>query len=132
MISFLYYLATLLPLIVLDALWITVIAKSFYATHMGFLFSKTVQIIPVAIFYPMYALAMLLLTVLPAVKSGSWVEALWRGALLGLAAYAAYDLTNHATIAKWPLAMTVVDIFWGTIVTAITSVIAYSIITSLK
>lgn len=127
-----YYLATLIPLVVMDALWITVIAKTFYAIHMGFLFSKSINLIPVFLFYPMYALAALLLSVMPAVKSGSWVEALWRGALLGLAAYAAYDLTNHATIAKWPVEMTIVDIAWGTIVTALTSIIAYCIIITLK
>ena len=59
-------------------------------------------------------------------------RSLWRGALLGLVAYGAYDLTNHATIAGWPLSMTVVDIAWGATVTALTSVIAYFIITTLK
>lgn len=97
-----YYLATLIPLGLLDMVWIAGIAKKFYADELGFLFSKTVKVIPVIFFYPIYAFAVLLLAVMPAVSSGSWVSALWRGALLGLAAYGAYDLTNHATIAHWP------------------------------
>lgn len=126
------YLATLVPLAVLDALWLLVIAKGFYAERMGFLFQKTINLAPVALFYPLYALAVYALVVAPAVESGSWSEALWRGALLGLAAYGAYDLTNHATIANWPLAMTVVDMLWGMAVTALTSVAAFWAIMALK
>lgn len=128
----LFFFATLIPMTALDALWILVIAKGFYAERMGFLFQKSIQLAPAAAFYPLYALATLLLAVTPAVQSGSWTEALWRGAVLGLAAYGAYDLTNHATIANWPLAMTILDMFWGMTVTAATSVIAYFIIQSFK
>jgi uncharacterized membrane protein len=126
------YVATLIPLLGLDALWILVLAKKFYAEQLGFLFSKTVNLVPVAFFYPIYALGVLFLAVMPAISSASWIEALWRGALLGLVAYGAYDLTNHATIANWPTTVTLVDIGWGMIVTALTSVIAYFIITALK
>jgi len=129
---FLSYIATLVPLVILDSLWILVIAKKFYATHMGFLFSKTINLIPIAVFYPIYTLGVLLLSVIPAVSSGSWVEALWRGALLGLVTYAAYDLTNQATIGGWPTVMTIVDIGWGIAVTALTSLAAYFIITAIK
>lgn len=129
---FIAYVATLVPLIALDALWILVLAKKFYADQMGFLFSKSINLAPVAVFYPLYALGVLLLAVVPAVTSASWVEALWRGALLGLVAYGAYDLTNHATIANWPLAVTLVDMAWGMAVTALTSVIAYYLITAFK
>jgi len=129
---FLAYIVTLIPLAVLDALWILVLAKKFYAEQMGFLFSKSVNMIPVAFFYPLYTLGILLLAILPALSSASWVGALWRGALLGLVAYGAYDLTNHATITGWPLSMTLVDIAWGVVVTALTSVIGYFLILNFR
>ncbi len=129
---FISYVAVLIPLLVLDAVWILGLAKGFYAEHMGFLFTKSVNLVPVAFFYPLYAVGVLVLVVLPAVISQSWIEALWRGALLGLVAYGAYDLTNHATIENWPFVMTLVDIAWGMVVTALTSVAAYFIITALK
>jgi uncharacterized membrane protein len=129
---FIAYISTLLPLVALDALWILVLAKKFYADQMGFLFSKSINLVPVAFFYPLYALGILMLVVIPSVSASSWIEALWRGAILGLVAYGAYDLTNHATIANWPLSMTIVDMVWGMTVTALTSVIAYLIITALK
>ena len=129
---FLSYGATIVPLVVLDMLWIPVIAKKFYATQMGFLFSTSVNLIPAAFFYPLYALGIFLLAVVPAVTSQSWTEALWRGALLGLVSYGAYDLTNQVTIAGWPTLMTLVDMAWGMTVSGLTSVIAYHIILSFK
>lgn len=123
------YIATLVSLVALDALWILVLAKKFYATQMGFLFSKSINLVPVAFFYPLYAFGILALVVLPAT---SWVEVLWRGGLLGLVAYSAYDLTNHATISGWPLSMTLVDIAWGTVVTALVSVLVYFFIALIK
>ncbi|MBP9748553.1 MAG: DUF2177 family protein [Candidatus Pacebacteria bacterium] len=130
--TFFAYVATIIPLAVLDAVWLMFVAKGFYSTHMSFLFSKTVNFTPVLFFYPIYAFVVLMLVVMPAVVANSWAEALWRGALLGLASYGAYDLTNHATISGWPLKMTLVDMGWGVVVTALTSAIAYFIITSFK
>ena len=125
------YIATLVPLVALDMLWILAIAKTFYAKQVGFLFSASINLMPAAFFYPLYALGVMLLAVVPGVAAASWVEALWRGALLGLVAYGAYDLTNQATISGWPTTMTLVDMAWGTTVTALTSVVAYYIVTVL-
>ena len=50
----------------------------------------------------------------PALASGSWKTALLHGALFGLVAYATYDLTNLATLRDWPVALSVVDLLWGT------------------
>ena len=126
------YFGTLVVLMGLDGLWILVVAKKFYASKMGFLFTQPVNLVPIAFFYPLYALGILFLAVMPAVSSTSWLEALWRGALLGLVAYGAYDLTNQSTIALWPTTMTVVDMLWGMTLTALTSLAAYFIITAFK
>ncbi|KND50323.1 MAG: hypothetical protein AB198_01970 [Parcubacteria bacterium C7867-003] len=123
------YIATLIPLAILDSIWLLGIGKGFYAKHMSFLFGK-INLIPAVVFYPVYALGILLLAIWPAVTASSWTEALWRGALLGLVSYGAYDLTNQATIPNWPTIMTLVDMAWGMVVTALTSVIAYFIITN--
>ena len=126
------YLATIIPLGILDGLWLTFVAKDFYAKYLGFLFSKTINFAPIAAFYPIYAFAVMFLVVMPALEAQSLISALWKGALFGLAAYAAYDLTNHATIANWPLIITVVDIAWGAVVTALASAAAYLIMNAVK
>lgn len=121
------YCTAALPMLTLDALWLGLIARGFYAEHLGFLLRPTVHWAPAALFYMLYPAAIALLAVLPA-SSEAWTGALWRGALLGLAAYGAYDLTNHATIARWPLAVTIVDLLWGVCVTAASSVVAWSLL----
>lgn len=126
------YLAAILPLGILDAIWLKFIASNFYDKNLGFLFSEEIKLAPIAVFYPVYSLAMVFLVILPALAEQSIFSALWRGALLGLAAYSAYDLTNQATIANWPLVVTFVDIAWGATVTALASAAAYLIISNLK
>jgi len=44
------------------------------------------------------------------------------GLLLGLIAYASYDLTNMATLKEWSISLTVVDIAWGAFVSAMAAV----------
>ena len=122
------YLATFVPLMALDAVWIGFIARPYYGRELGFLMMPSPAIGPIVAFYPLYALAVLLLAVSPAMAARSFPGALWRGALLGCAAYGAYDLTNQATIAGWPIGVTFVDIAWGAFMTAAASGIAYKII----
>ena len=55
------------------------------------------------------------------------MRALLFGALFGLITYATYDLTNLATLKDWPLVVTVVDLIWGTVLTASVSVGTYVI-----
>lgn len=126
------YISVLIPLAVLDAVWLMFLGKGFYAKHMSFLFSDKINLTPVLFFYPLYALGVLYLVVLPSLSSGNIYEALWRGALLGLVSYGAYDLTNHATIVGWPAIMTVVDMLWGATVTGLSAVSAFYLINLFK
>jgi uncharacterized membrane protein len=71
------------------------------------------------IFYLIYVAAIVYFAVLPAIEDGSLVRAATNGAILGLAAYATYDLTNQATMKDWPLAITLADIPWGMFVSAV-------------
>jgi uncharacterized membrane protein len=65
------------------------------------------------------------LAVMPGLREGAVLAALWRGALFGLLAYATYDLTNLATLQGWPWELAVVDMIWGTVLTGTVSVIGY-------
>jgi len=48
-----------------------------------------------------------------------WSRVVLTGALFGLFCYAIYDLTNLATLRDWPLRLTLVDVAWGTALTAV-------------
>jgi uncharacterized membrane protein len=58
--------------------------------------------------------------------AGSWAGAVFYGALFGFCVYAAYDLTNLATLRGWPLTVSLVDLAWGAVVTAAAAVIAFA------
>ena len=58
------------------------------------------------------------MAVLPALREGSMLRAATLGAIVGLVAYATYDLTNQATLRVWPAHLTLIDLAWGTCVTA--------------
>ncbi len=61
----------------------------------------------------------------PAVRANSFQDAVIFGALFGFFAYATYDLTNLATTKNWPLKLAVVDMIWGTVLSAKVSALAY-------
>jgi uncharacterized membrane protein len=44
--------------------------------------------------------------------------------LLGLVAYGTYDLTNQATLKVWPSAITIADLCWGAVLTAVAALLA--------
>ena len=65
-----------------------------------------------------WRLACIIFAVGPALKSEQWTSALLWGALFGLFAYGTYDLTNLATLRNWTLKVALLDMAWGTFVTA--------------
>ncbi|HVU75297.1 MAG TPA: DUF2177 family protein [Candidatus Paceibacterota bacterium] len=123
------YLLTLPVMAVLDLLWIGVLMKSFYFSRLGFLLSGAIRPIPAVLFYFLFVAGIFYLAVVPAHAVGSLHKALLSAALLGVVAYGTYDLTNMATIAQWPLAVTVIDIAWGAVISALTAAAAYWLLT---
>ncbi|MBP9711427.1 MAG: DUF2177 family protein [Candidatus Pacebacteria bacterium] len=119
------YIASVLVMAGLDAFWLGYVVKSFNLKHLGYLMGESVIWWPVILFYLVYAIALSVFAITPAIASHSAWTAIWRGAILGLAAYGAYDLTNNATIMKWPSIVTLTDMSWGIFVTALTSIIIY-------
>lgn len=114
---------------ILDLLWIGVVGAGFYKSQLGSMLRPDV-IWPAALaFYVIYALAVAFFVILPGVEAGSVLRVALTAAFFGLAAYAAYDLTNLATVTGWPLPLTFVDLLWGIVVTAVTSVSTYLIAT---
>lgn len=124
----LYGIASVI-LLVLDALWLGLITKSFYADQLGHLMRENVNFAIAAGFYLTYALGVVILAVKPALAAESWIIAAGYGALLGFIAYGTYNFTNMATLKDWPMMMSLVDITWGSFLTALVSVTTYGVFT---
>lgn len=116
------YAAAALVFVALDAIWLYTMGQRLYRTGIGHLMRPDFDVAAAVAFYLLYLTGLVVLIVLPA--AGAW-DALLRGALFGLVAYATYDLTNQATLRDWPLTVTLADLAWGTFVTAVASLSAY-------
>lgn len=109
----------------LDFVWLGFIAKNLYYGEMGKILLDKPQVIPAALFYLIYIVGVVMLVVNPALEKGSWLHALGYGALLGLVAYATYDLTNLATVNGFSAKVVVIDLLWGMFITAAVAVLTY-------
>lgn len=105
----------------IDLVWLGTVASHFYQANLGTLMSSTPNWWAALLFYLLYTLGVLVFVVLPGLEKKETKSILVRGALFGLICYATYDLTNLATIRDWPLIITVVDLAWGTALTALVS-----------
>jgi uncharacterized membrane protein len=124
---FIPYLATLLVFTAIDLLWLGFVAKDFYRSQLGDLMAVKLNFWAAGAFYVIYAAGIVAFAVRPALLSGSWTDAFLTGALFGFVAYATYDLTNLSSIRSWPVLLTFVDLFWGTLLTAVTAALAFTI-----
>jgi uncharacterized membrane protein len=122
------YVIALLVFLAIDMVWLNVIAKSLYARYLGYLMTSRVNIAAAFAFYLLFIVGVLVFVVNPALARESWQYALSAGALFGLVCYATYDLTNLATVKDWPVLITVIDLIWGTTLSAATSVLSYLVI----
>ena len=88
---------------------------------LGSILLPTVRGVPAIAFYVVYLVGAVIFAVRPAMRSGDWREATLMGALFGFFAYATYDLTNQATLVVWETRITLLDLCWGTFLTACAS-----------
>jgi uncharacterized membrane protein len=123
------YIASFIIFLGIDMIWLGLIAKNFYANTLGHLMSPKVLWFPAIVFYMIFVAGILFFVVFPAIQKGSWLYALGAGALFGLITYATYDLTNLATLKDWPVLVTIIDLCWGSFLSASVSILSYFTIT---
>ena len=112
------YVSAVLPFLVLDGLWLGLVAKNFYAEQMGELLRQDFLVAPAAGFYLAYAAGLVFLAVRPMQPELSLANVAFYGAVVGFLAYGTYDMTNLSTVRGWPPMMSVVDLLWGTTLSA--------------
>ena len=123
--NFAIYATFLVALIAIDLVWLLGIAKSLYRDQMGDLMASEPKLIAGLAFYLLYGLGVCIFVIVPALSKQSLIYALQYGALFGLFCYMTYDLTNLAVIRNFPTQLALIDIAWGSFVTAVCSGIAY-------
>jgi uncharacterized membrane protein len=112
------YLLALVGLLALDGIWLGCVGWPFYRSQIGFLLSESPNWAAAGVFYLLFTAGLVVFVISPSLRGGSVSLAVLRGGFFGLLCYATYDLTNLATVKGWPLLVTVVDLVWGTVLTA--------------
>ena len=110
------WLAAFVAMIVLDGIWLGLVARGMYQREMGSLMADPVRIVPIVVFYLLFPAALVYLTLFN--PPSGWGDAIVRGTVLGLAAYGAYDLTNLAIVRDWPVRISMIDWVWGAVICA--------------
>jgi len=113
------YLSSALVFFAIDFVWLSTATRFLYKPQMGALLADSPNLPVAAAFYLVYLIGVTVFAILPAANANSWAMALGLGALLGLVAYGTYDFTILATIRDWPVLVTIVDLAWGTFLTAL-------------
>ena len=122
------YLLTFVVFLVVDMLWLGVIAKGIYQKYLGGFLTDNVNWTAAIIFYLIFVVGISIFAIYPSVSKGSVYHAILFGALFGFFTYATYDLTNLATLKGWPLAIVFIDIIWGSVLSAIVSFSGFYIV----
>jgi uncharacterized membrane protein len=102
----------------LDAVWLTITGPRVYRPVLGTIMIDKFRLAPAIAFYLIYLSGVTFFAIAPGLEKGTWTTSAMFGAALGFVAYATYDLTNQATLTVWSLQITLLDLAWGTFVTA--------------
>lgn len=117
------YLLTLFVFLAVDLTYLGILMAGFYKSQLGSLARRSGDALtPVWwsawVVYLLIPLGIVLFA-LPRVDGTRWVwSALSWGFIYGVVLYGVYDFTNHATLDRWPLKLTLADIAWGGVLCA--------------
>jgi len=115
------YVVSVPVFFVLDMIWLGVIANGFYRRSLEPLLKPDMNWAAGLAFY------FLLFALIPGMERRSLGYTAGMAAVFGFIAYATYDLTNLATLRNWPAMLSIVDMIWGSVLSALTAAITYLI-----
>ena len=123
------YISTLVVLLMLDGVWLGLVAKGFYKDELGAMARRQGDALTPIWWAALAVYVLLALGILWFVLPRVSVEnpllsgALW-GFLFGVVTYGIYDMTNHATLAGYSQRLAAVDMLWGGVICCLSSVAA--------
>ena len=121
----LLYLATLVVLIPIDFLFLGLVAKGFFQSQVGDMLGE-IRLAPAILFYLLYVVGILIFV--SGAADATWQSTLLYGALFGFFCYATFELTSLSLLRHWTWPVVLVDVTWGTFVTAASSTLGLLIV----
>ncbi|RAP34808.1 DUF2177 domain-containing protein [Candidatus Marinamargulisbacteria bacterium SCGC AG-439-L15] len=121
------YLINLVSILILESIWLGVIAKPFFQKELSFFLKPSFNLPPAILFYLLFTLGLTIFVSIPSINGNSLVKGLQLATLFGLCTYATFDLTCYALFKNFPLSVVFVDLFWGTTLCCLTTLITYKL-----
>lgn len=112
------YLATLIVMVPIDFLFLGLVAKSFFQSQVGEMLGE-IRLAPAILFYLIYPLGVVIF--ISGSPGANWQTTLMFGALFGFFCYATFELTSLSLLKHWTWPVVLVDVAWGSLVTAVSS-----------
>ncbi|MEO6513113.1 MAG: DUF2177 family protein [Candidatus Saccharimonadales bacterium] len=112
------YLIAALIFTAIDFVWLRFVARSMYQKYLSELLAPKPNLLAAVVFYVLFLVGMLVFVIVPAHDHHTVLWATGYGALFGFFTYLTYDLTNLATLKNWPLRLSLIDIVWGSALSA--------------
>ena len=121
------FLIAIIIFLILDFIWLGLVAKNLYQNEIGTLLKTKFNFVAAFIFYIIFIIALTIFVIIPAINNNSLKEVILLGAIFGLVTYATYDLTNFATLEGFTIKIVIIDLLWGTTLGTLTSTLTYLI-----
>ena len=113
------FLIAAVVMAVIDLFWLGIVARKMYQKYIGFLLAPKTNVPAAVLFYTIFIIGLVAFVIVPALDAPNQLQhAVTHGLLWGLCTYATYDLTNLATVKNWPVTLTVIDLVWGSFISA--------------
>lgn len=119
------FLVTFIMFMIIDLVWLGIFAKKLYRKHLGYLMAEKHNMLVTVVFYIVFVIGLLFFVIYPSISKQSIIYSIFAGYFFGLITYGTYGLTNFATIKKWPIKITIIDLTWGSSLCSLTSLISF-------
>jgi uncharacterized membrane protein len=118
------YLATLIVFVPIDFLFLGFVAKGFFAAQVGDMLGE-IRPVPAILFYLLYVVGILIFV--SASAGATSQSTLLYGALFGFFCYVTFELTSLSLLKHWTWPVVMMDVTWGSFVTALASTLGLMI-----
>jgi len=122
---FLVYLVMITVFLLMDFLWLGVLAKSTYQKYLGHLMREHTNWLAAIAFYLFFVLGILFFAVIPANEKMGFNYALLYGAFFGFFTYMTFELTALSVLKGWKLTIVFIDIIWGILISAFVAMVGF-------
>ena len=123
------YLATLIVIVPIDFLFLGLVAKGFFTSQVGDMLGE-IRLAPAILFYLLYVGGILIFV--SGQAGATWQSTLLYGGLFGFFCYVTFELTSLSLLKHWTWPVVIVDVSWGTFVTAVASTVGLLIANAIK